>query len=64
MRLESGAESLTCDYCGSLVFPEKNDDGVRVLGTPSDEMCPVCKLGLVDAFRERGFATARGAAGC
>ena len=50
MRLESPArESLTCDYCGSLVFPEKNDDGVRVLGAPTEEMCPVCGIGLVDA---------------
>jgi Zn-finger nucleic acid-binding protein len=55
MRLESGAESLTCDYCGSLVFPGKNDDGVRVLGQPTDEMCPVCRIGLVDA----SFANAR-----
>ena len=49
MRLESAGESLTCEYCGSLVFPEKNDDGVRVLGPPTDEMCPICALGLVDA---------------
>ncbi|MFZ0270745.1 MAG: zf-TFIIB domain-containing protein [Acidobacteriaceae bacterium] len=55
MQLESGAESLTCDYCGSLVFPEKNDDGVRVLGQPTDEMCPICRVGLVDA----SFANAR-----
>ena len=49
MRLESDAESLTCDYCGSNVFPEKTDDGVRVLGAPTDEMCPKCSMGLVDA---------------
>jgi Zn-finger nucleic acid-binding protein len=49
MRLESDAESLTCDYCGTLVFPEKTDDGVRVLGAPTDEMCPKCAIGLVDA---------------
>jgi Zn-finger nucleic acid-binding protein len=49
MRLETGAESLTCDYCGNIVFPEKDDDGVRVLDAPTDELCPVCGIGLVDA---------------
>lgn len=49
MRLDAGSESLTCDYCGNVVFPEKNDDGVRVLGEPTDELCPTCAIGLVDA---------------
>jgi len=49
MQLDSSAESLTCDYCGNIVFPEKNDDGVRVLGQPTDQPCPVCRIGLVDA---------------
>lgn len=49
MRLDAGAESLTCDYCHSVFFPEKDDDGVRVLGTPGNEMCPVCSVGLVQA---------------
>jgi Zn-finger nucleic acid-binding protein len=55
MRLESGEESLTCPYCGNVVFPERNDDGVRVLSAPTHELCPVCYLGLVDA----SFAGAR-----
>ena len=55
MRLEAAGESLSCDYCGSLVFPEKNDDGVRVLGQPTGEPCPICAIGLVDA----SFAHAR-----
>lgn len=49
MRLESGAESLTCDYCHSVYFPEKNDDGVRVLGAAADYTCPVCGIPLMDA---------------
>jgi LSD1 subclass zinc finger protein len=49
MRLDAGAESLTCDYCHSVFFPEKDDDGVRVLGTPGKEMCPLCSAGLVQA---------------
>jgi Zn-finger nucleic acid-binding protein len=49
MRLDAGAESLACEYCGNIVFPEKNDDGVRVLGQPTSELCPTCGTGLVDA---------------
>lgn len=49
MKLEAGAESMTCAYCHSVYFPEKNDEDVRVLGTPGKELCPVCGVGLVDA---------------
>ena len=49
MRLEAGAESLTCDYCHSVYFPGKDDDGVRVLGAPGDELCPLCGVGLAAA---------------
>jgi Zn-finger nucleic acid-binding protein len=52
MRLESGAESLTCDYCHSVCFPEKNDDGVRVLGVAADYTCPICGVSLMDASLE------------
>ena len=55
MRLESSSESLRCEYCGNIVFPEKNDDGVRVLGEPGEELCPTCGTGLADA----SFAGAR-----
>jgi Zn-finger nucleic acid-binding protein len=49
MRLEPGAESLTCAYCRSIYFPDKNDDGVRVLGQATDEPCPVCAIPLDEA---------------
>ena len=49
MRLDSGAESLTCDYCHSVYFPGKNDDGVRVLGAATEDTCPVCGIPLMDA---------------
>jgi LSD1 subclass zinc finger protein len=49
MQLASGAESLTCGYCGNMVFPEKDDAGVRVLSEPGEELCPTCHTGLVDA---------------
>ena len=55
MRLDAGGESLSCSYCGSIVFPDKNDEGVRVLSGPTEEMCPVCSLALVNA----SFAGAR-----
>jgi Zn-finger nucleic acid-binding protein len=47
MRLESDKECLTCDYCGNVHFPEKNDDGVRVLGEPAAERCPACAIPLM-----------------
>jgi len=55
MHLDSSAESLTCDYCGNIVFPEKDDTGVRVLSDPTSELCPTCRIGLVDA----AFSSAR-----
>jgi Zn-finger nucleic acid-binding protein len=49
MRLKEGAEYLSCDYCGSVQFPEANSDGVRVLGEQASEPCPVCAIPLVHA---------------
>ena len=50
MRLQDGRECLTCDYCKSLYFPEKNEDGIRVLDDPSELSCPVCAVPLVHAI--------------
>ena len=49
MRLKADMESFTCDYCKRVVLPEKNDDGVRVLGDPSGQDCPLCNIPLVHA---------------
>jgi Zn-finger nucleic acid-binding protein len=49
MRLKPDMESYKCDYCQSTYFPEKNDDGVRVLGGTADEDCPLCNIPLVHA---------------
>ena len=49
MRLKTDMQSFKCEYCQSVYFPEKNDDGVRVLDKPSGQDCPVCKLPLVHA---------------
>jgi Zn-finger nucleic acid-binding protein len=49
MRLKPDEDSYTCDYCHSAYLPEKDDDGVRVLGEQSTEPCPVCAVPLVNA---------------
>ena len=49
MRLAPDADSFRCDYCHNIYLPEKGDDGVRVLGEPSSELCPNCNLSLVQA---------------
>jgi Zn-finger nucleic acid-binding protein len=49
MRLKPDMESYKCDYCQSTYFPEKNEDGVRVLGDPCDQDCPLCNVPLVHA---------------
>ena len=46
-------DSLVCEYCKSVYFPPRNDDGVVVLGAAKDEMCPVCGIGLQEATLER-----------
>lgn len=46
MRLHDGRECMTCDYCKSVYFPEKNEDGVRMLGEASELSCPVCAVPL------------------
>jgi Zn-finger nucleic acid-binding protein len=42
-------DGLRCAYCGSLAFPEKNDEGVRLLGEAQGLTCPVCTVPLMDA---------------
>jgi len=49
MRLAADDDCWRCDYCKSVFFPAKNDDGVSVLGVPSDESCPICAIPLEHA---------------
>lgn len=49
MRLESDKDYFTCDFCKNIYFPEKNEDGVRVLGETSPSACPICAIPLVHA---------------
>jgi Zn-finger nucleic acid-binding protein len=49
MRLDEDKDFFNCDYCVSTYFPEKNEDGVRVLGEPAALSCPLCAVPLVCA---------------
>jgi Zn-finger nucleic acid-binding protein len=49
MRLDDDKDYFLCDYCGNVFFPEPDDEGVRVLGEPVAEACPVCAVPLVHA---------------
>ena len=49
MRLHADEDCLKCDYCKSIFFPAKDDDGVAVLCIPADEACPVCGIPLMHA---------------
>lgn len=49
MRLKPDMESFKCEYCQSVYIPDKGDDGVRVLGEPSGQDCPICSAGLMHA---------------
>jgi len=49
MRLKPDMVSFRCDYCQSVYLPETGDDGVRVLGEPTDLACPICNIALVHA---------------
>lgn len=53
MRLKPDEDSYSCDYCHAVYVPEKNDDGVRVLGEPSDENCPNCNVALMQAALDK-----------
>jgi Zn-finger nucleic acid-binding protein len=49
MRLDDDKDYFTCEYCRNVHFPEPNEDGVRVLGDPVEQECPVCGVPLVNA---------------
>ena len=50
MKLKADLQSFKCEYCQSVFFPEKNDDGVRVLEELSGHDCPVCSVPLMHAY--------------
>jgi len=53
MRLGENQDSLACEYCKSVYYPDPNEEGIRDLGEPSELHCPLCKTALVHASAER-----------
>ena len=56
MKLKTDMQSFKCEYCQSVYFPEKNDDGVRVLDEQSGQDCPVCSAPMMHAYLGRNPA--------
>ncbi|MGA2274722.1 MAG: zf-TFIIB domain-containing protein [Bryobacteraceae bacterium] len=55
LNLEGDHGVPACAYCKSIYYPEKDDEGVRVLGEDAEEACPICAIPLMHAIfgRER-----------
>lgn len=53
MKLKADMQSFKCEYCQSVYFPEKNDDGVRVTDEQSGQDCPVCSVPLMRAYLDK-----------
>jgi Zn-finger nucleic acid-binding protein len=47
--MHQALDALECDYCHSIYFPEKDDNGVRVLGEAPGQTCPICSTPLSNA---------------
>jgi len=46
--------SLICDYCKTVVVPERDTSGVQVLqASPDNQACPVCNIVLMQAVLGR-----------
>ncbi len=52
LRYDEGRHCRICDFCKTEHFVEADEDGVRVLGDPSTQPCPVCGIPLVQAAVE------------
>ena len=50
MKLLLDRQHFYCEYCTSIIFPEENQDGVRILDESSQTQCPVCEIPLVYGF--------------
>lgn len=53
MHLKPDEDSYNCAFCHNVYVPEKNDDGVRVLGEAAEEICPNCNIALMQAAIEK-----------
>jgi Zn-finger nucleic acid-binding protein len=50
--MHQALDALECDYCHTIYFPNKDDNGVRVLGESPDQTCPICTTPLSNAAVE------------
>jgi Zn-finger nucleic acid-binding protein len=41
---------FVCDYCQTVVVPDKGADGVQVMDEVPDQECPVCHVALKNAL--------------
>ena len=39
--MQPETDGFRCDYCKNVYIPEKNDDGIRLLGEASGQQCPI-----------------------
>lgn len=53
MKLLLNRQHFYCEYCTSLYFPEKNEDGIRILKESSKINCPLCKVSMVYGFIDK-----------
>lgn len=42
-------DSLKCDYCKTVVVPDRDSTGVRVLDEVPAQLCPICSIALHNA---------------
>lgn len=64
MSLLLNKQQFKCEYCFSTYFPDKNEDGIRILDEESETGCPVCNIplvyGYIDSVQTRYCVSCRG----
>jgi Zn-finger nucleic acid-binding protein len=44
--MRASIDTFQCDYCRTVVVPEKNDEGITPLGDGPGDECPLCHIAL------------------
>jgi Zn-finger nucleic acid-binding protein len=47
--MQADGDSFKCGFCHTVVVPDKNDEGVRILSEAPGQACPVCSIPLMQA---------------
>jgi Zn-finger nucleic acid-binding protein len=50
MKLVLDRQHFYCEYCASILYPQENEDGIRILDQESNTPCPVCDIPLVYGY--------------